>query len=463
MDCDAIETRKVTPQTDFTAEITQLIQQRNLKHIKLGVFDADGVMLGKYISTKKFLTALKQGTGFCDLVFGWDINDKLYENTEMTGWHVGYPDLSLKIIPESLRELPHENTLLFLCEIQSPHDALCHRVALKRMVQKAYNMGYAPTAAFEYEFFLFDETPHSVREKGYRNLKPISPGNFGYSMIRNTVFSEFHQDLLNTFDVMDIPLEGLHSETGPGVIEAAIAYDDALAAADKAALFKTYAKIIAQRHGWIATFMAKWSNDQAGCGGHCHVSLRDLKNKGVFFDKTQAHGMSAVMRHFLAGQQRLMPEMLALFAPTVNSYNRLRPGYWAPTQATWGVDNRTCALRVIAGSEHSQRIEHRVCGADANPYLALTAALGAGLWGIEHKLEPTEPIAGNAYTQNMSDELHFPATLDEAALRLKNSTVARTLFGDAFVDHFVATRQWEAKESRIPVTDWQLDRYFESI
>jgi glutamine synthetase len=169
------------------------------------------------------------------------------------------------------------------------------------------------------------------------------------------------------------------------------------------------------------------------------------------------------MRHFLAGQQALMPELLALTAPTVNSYTRLVPGYWAPTSATWGVENRTCALRVIPGSPKSQRIECRVAAADGNPYLVTAAALGAGLWGIEHRLEPGPPISGNAYEQPHAPALALPATLWDAAQRLRASDAARALFGDEFVEHFAATREWEEREARKHVSDWQLRRYFEII
>ena len=169
------------------------------------------------------------------------------------------------------------------------------------------------------------------------------------------------------------------------------------------------------------------------------------------------------MRHFLAGQQRFMPEMLAMVASTVNSFSRLVPGAWAPTTATWGVENRTTALRVIGGSAKSQRVEYRIAAADANPYLALAAALASGLQGIEDQLEPTEAVVGNAYTQAADPELALPTTLWGAAQRLKASSVCRAAFGDAFVDHFAASREWEEREFRRAITDWELRRYFEII
>jgi glutamine synthetase len=213
----------------------------------------------------------------------------------------------------------------------------------------------------------------------------------------------------------------------------------------------------------MATFMAKWSGDWPGQSGHIHLSLRDGAGQPVFHDAEAPHGISDTMRHFIGGQQRLMPSLLAMIASTVNAYSRLVPGFWAPTSATWGVENRTTALRAIPGSPASQRVECRIAAADANPYIALAAALGSGLWGVEQRIEPMAPVAGNAYALKPEADLALPGTLFEAAQRLKASHEARSLFGDAFVDHFAATREWEEREFRRHVTDWELARYFEII
>jgi glutamine synthetase len=282
-------------------------------------------------------------------------------------------------------------------------------------------------------------------------------------VIRNSVHADLHHELMAACEAMRLPLEGLHTETGPGVLEAALCAEGGLEAADRAALFKTFAKVIAQRRGLMATFMAKWSNDVAGQSGHIHLSLVDEKGAPVFHQEDAPLDMSPLMRWFVGGQQRLMPELLAMIACTVNSYSRLIPGYWAPTSATWGAENRTAALRVIGGGAKSQRVEYRVAAADINPYVALAAALGSGLWGIENRIEPTEPVTGNAYAQTFAAELAFPATLGEAAMRLKGSEVAAQLFGAEFVDHYANSRLWEEREFRRRVTDWELERYFEII
>ena len=442
----------------------RIIEERKLSHVKVGVFDIDGVLLGKYMGRDKFLSALEHGFAFCNVILGWDLKDRLYDNTQYTGWHTGYPDAQVRIIPESCRDLHLEDTLLFLGEFSGSAEAICPRALLARVLKKAEEMGFDVFSALEYEFFIFDETPETVREKGFRNLKMFTPDNFGYSIIRNTVHAEFYHQILTMSERMDFPIEGLHTETGPGVIEAALSYDKAAAAGDKAALFKTFMKVLAQRNNKMATFMAKWSLNYPGQSGHIHLSLKHKENgRSAFYEAGQPHTMSRIQRHFLAGLQRLMPEFLAMFSPTINSYTRLIPGAWAPTVATWGVENRTTALRVIPGNEKSQRIEYRLGSADANPYLALAAAIGSGLYGIEQQLEPEAEVKGNSYTQEHHKELNLPSTLWDAAQRLRQSQAAQELFGSDFVNHFAATREWEEREFRKHITDWELDRYFEII
>lgn len=446
-------------------EARDIVEQRNITHVKVGLFDMDGVLLGKYMRKEKFFSALDKGFAFCDVVLGWDTKDKLYDNTRFTGWHTGYPDAPVRIIPSTCRDISFEDgQLLFLADFAGKAQALCPRNLLQRVVDKARSMGFIAQAAFEYEFFIFHETPESVRAKGFKNLRPFSPDNFGYSIIRNSVHAELYHALLDMAECMRFPIEGIHTETGPGVIEAALAVAPALEAADRAALFKTFVKVWAQRRELMATFMAKWSADYPGQSGHIHLSLQQAETgMPVFYEQNAEHGMSDMQRHFLAGQQQLMPDFLAMIAPTINSYTRLIPGFWAPTHASWGVENRTTALRVIPGNPLSQRIEYRVGAADANPYLALAAALASGLYGIEHRLEPSPMVQGNAYDSVQEDGLALPATLGQAAQNLKASEAAKTWFGEAFVEHFSATREWEEREYRAHISDWEMDRYFEII
>ena len=445
----------------------RIVEERELTHIKVGLFDIDGVMRGKYMSKAKFFSALDGGFAFCDVVLGWDSNDQLYENTDVTytGWHTGYPDAPVRVIPQSCREVAFEgNMLLFLCEFSDEAAALCPRNLLQRVLERGDSLGFDACAAFEYEFFLFNETPESVRAKGFRDLQPITPGFFGYSMLRNSTHAELYHELIALAEEMDFPLEGLHTETGAGVLEAAITVDSAKEAADKAALFKTFTKVWAQRRDLMATFMAKWTNDYPGQSGHIHLSLRH-KDSGAsaFYDPSQAMSMSKVQRHFIAGQQALMPELVVMFAQTVNAFSRMVPGSWAPIEATWGCENRTTALRLIPGSDKSQRVEFRLGSADANPHIALAAALASGLYGIENELEPLDRVVGNAYEQTQPAQVRLPGSIMDAAAALRQSAVAREWFGSEFVEHYAATREWEGRQYQQHISDWELQRYFEII
>jgi glutamine synthetase len=450
-------------QVRSAADARAIVEARGLPHVKVGAFDIDGILRGKYMSREKFLSALDGGFGFCDVVLGWDCQDQLYDNVRFTGWHTGYPDAPVRVLPDSCRTLPFEDGgLFFLSEFAPPADAICPRALLRRVIERGRELGFEAYAGFEYEFFVFRETPESVRQKGYQGLTPMAPGWFGYSVIRNSAGSDFYRTLLDTFREMDIGIEGLHEETGPGVIEAAITVDTALSAADKAALFKTFSKVVAQKNGLMATFMAKWSRDWPGQSGHIHLSLKK-DGESAFHDWGKAYSMSETMRWFVGGQQRLMPELLAMIAPTINSYRRLIPGFWAPTDATWGAENRTTALRVIPGSPKSQRVEFRIAAADANPYVILSAALASGLWGIENRVEPEAEVSGNAYDRKFPSRLALPRTLWDAAQKLKASKTARDWFGNDFVEHYAATREWEEREFRKHISDWELARYFEII
>jgi len=445
-------------------ELDALLDSEQIRFVKVGVFDIDGVLRGKYLARDKLRSAVQHGFGFCDVVLGWDSNDQLYDNTTLSGWHTGYRDARVLLDLSTFRRLPFEPaTALILGGFADEYANACPRSLLGRVVDKARSMGFAPKGSLEYEFFLFQETPESAREKAYRNLRPFTPGMFGYSVMRSSVHHELYQELLDTMAAMDCDIEGLHTETGPGVLEAALRYDALERAADKAALFKTFTKVLAQRRGLLATFMAKWSNTYPGQSGHIHISLEDRDGKNLFHDPNAAHGMSPMLRHFVAGQVKFMPEVLAMTCSTINAYRRMIPGFWAPIAANWGVENRTTAIRVIPGSS-SQRSEYRIGPADANPYLALSAALASGLAGIAAKLEPPTMITGNAYEH--TDEAAgapLPRTLWDAAQALRASRMAREWFGDVFVEHFAATREWEERSYRKHISDWDLARYFEII
>ena len=449
--------------------LVDIYRAEGVRRVKIGFTDIDGVMRGKYLSLDKFASIADGTSGFCDCVFGWDVDDQLYDNARYTGWHTAFPDATYRIDLSSERRLADEQNIpLFLADFvgEGEYHPICPRNQLKRMIDRASSAGFASRMAFEYEFFVFKETPASAAAKHYRDLEPLTPGNFCYSLLRTFSLSDLFNELMDHCANHGINLEGLHCETGPGVWEAAITVDDALAAADQAALFKVLTKSFFQKRGMIATFMAKWSMDYPGQSGHLHQSLVTTGGtRSVFFDDQDSSGMSDLMRHYVAGIQTHLPALLAMTAPTINSYTRLVKGAWAPTASTWGIENRTTALRVIKGSAKSQRVEFRIGAADANPYLTAAATLGAGLLGIAAKLPLGDAIQGNAYEvqDSLPSAQQLPANLLDATRAFEASDAAIELFGQAFVEHFAASRKWEVREYERHLNDWQLKRYFEII
>jgi glutamine synthetase len=282
-------------------------------------------------------------------------------------------------------------------------------------------------------------------------------------VLRASQQSAYFHDLFDLLKKFGVPLEGIHTETGPGVYEAAILYSEVLEAADRAVLFKTGVKEIAHRHGVIATFMAKFSEKLPGCSGHIHQSIWSSDGKrNLFYDSRSKNGLSPLMESYIAGQLYCLPYILPMYAPTVNSYKRLVEGAWAPTTLTWAVDNRTTALRALPGGPASTRLETRVVGSDSNPYLAMAGCLASGLYGIKNKLKLKTPATiGNGYLDKKNGIL--PKDLWEASQVMKKSAIAAELFGDTFVEHFTGTREWEWKQFSKVVTDWELRRYLEII
>ena len=418
-------------------------KSEGINRVKLALTDIDGVMRGKYLSLDKFASVAEGGGAFCDCVLGWDVDDKLYDNASYTGWHTAFPDAPFRLDLSTERRLADEGGIPFyLGEFTDPagkgRHPLCPRSLLQKVLERAAGLGLGAKIGFEYEFFVFDETPHSIREKRYRNLKPLTPGNFGYSVLRTSAGSDLFNALMEYSASMDVPIEGLHCETGPGVWEAALAPDEALRGADKAAIFKTFAKVFFQKRDKLATFMAKWSLDYPGQSGHMHQSLFDVKTgKPVFHKAGGREGMSPLMERYVAGQQKFLKPFLVMCAPTINSYTRLVKGAWAPTSATWGVENRTTALRVIPGSEKSQRVEFRLGAADGNPYLVAAACIAAGLLGIERKLTLGDPVKGSAYEvqDRLPEGLQLPGNLRDSVRNFRASKEAKEVFGEAFADH----------------------------
>jgi glutamine synthetase len=445
-------------------DVIDEVRKSAVGKVRVAITDVDGVLRGKYIHKEKFLSAAEGGFGFCNVVFGWDSTDVCYDNATYTGWHTGYPDATARIDLGTYRKVPWDGGVpFFLADFvdgQGHPLPVCPRQLLKKVIERARGAGFAPRCGLEFEWFNFKETPASWAAKGHVAPQPLTPGMFGYSVLRIARNQPYFTALMDELAAFGVPLEGLHTETGPGVFEAAILFGDALEAADRGVLFKTGVKEIASRFDIMPSFMAKWNTQLPGCSGHTHLSLWK-GDKNAFYDERDEHSMSPPFKSFMAGLMKCLPEVLPFYAPTVNSYKRLVEGYWAPTKVTWGLDNRTVAFRVISGSPKATRVEVRVPGSDINPYLAIAAATASGLYGIEHEL-PLEqpPAAGSAYEQ---EAVKLPRTLQEATARLEQSSLAREILGGEFVDHFVRTRQWEWRQFQDAVSDWELRRYFEII
>ena len=433
--------------------------------VKVACSDIDGVLRGKYLHLDKFLGAVDSGFGFCDVVFGWDSSDTCYDNAQLTGWQHGFPDALARLDLDTHRKVPWDNGVpFFLGEFiktdGSPYP-VCPRQTLKRVLKRAEKLGVQPMCGVEFEWFNFAETPQSWAAKKGVAPEPITPGMFGYSLLRMNHKREYFNALMDEMLAFGVPIEGLHTETGPGVYEVAILFSEALEAADRAILFKTGAKEIGSRFGVMPSFMAKWNAQYPGCSGHIHQSLSD-GTRNLFYDAQSKRSMSPLFESYLAGQVACLMEFAPMFWPTINSYKRLVDGFWAPVKPTWGIDNRTASFRVIAGSPKATRLETRCPGADINPYLAVAAVLAAGLDGVEKGLKLTAPpITGT--NQGAENIPRAPRTLIETTRNFRTSKVARDWFGDDFVDHFAATREWEWRQSLDAVTDWELKRYFEII
>jgi len=449
-----------------TKQIIEYVKKHPSQKVKLAITDIDGVLRGKYISVDKFLSVVDSNFGFCDVVFGWDSSDVAYDNAQFTGWHSGYPDAKARIDLSTFRQIPWENDVpFFLGEFVTDDNKplyVCPRQLLRKVLADVDKAGYSMVMSQEFEWFNFAETPQTLHDKGYKNLTPLTPGMFGYSILRSTQRNDFFNAIFDNMRRFDVPIEGLHTETGPGVYEAAITYGEPLKGADRAVLFKSGVKELGYSMGIIATFMAKVSENLPGCSGHVHQSLWDKGGKkNLFYNEKSKDKMSDLMKSYLAGQLYCLPYILPMIAPTINSYKRLVEGAWAPTTLTWAVDNRTVALRALPGSSKSTRVETRVVGSDSNPYLALAACMAAGMYGVKNKLKLQPATQGNGYRDTANGTL--PRNLWDATQAMKESKLAKELFGEKFVEHFTQTREWEWKQYQRVVTDWETKRYLEII
>ncbi len=447
--------------------IENAIESSNHEFSTLGVFDIDGVFRGKKISKSKLLRSLESGIGFSDVIFGWDINDCVYDNCAVSSVKTGFSDVPVMADLSTFRKnMLGNGEPLLIGEFSGRLLSCCPRSLLKSVTNKFLQMGMSSQISCEFEFMLLDETPITLRNKNFSDLNPVQSSLHAYSILDAPYIHEFVNRLTDSCGEMNIPLIGLHPESGVGVFEAAISHTNALVSADNASLFKQVAKFVAMKQGWTASFMPKLLSDLPGQGGHIHLSLVDINGDSLFYDEAEPNNMSRLMRYFIGGVLKLMPELMCMSVPTVNGYRRLVPEYWAPTVSSCGIENRTCSVRVIGSSPTTLHIEYRLPGADMNPYVAISSLLGAGLWGIENKVDPSFSFSTCGTKMECLSMSKLSTNLEDATRLLQGSIIAREIFGNEFIEHFVMSRQWEVKQYRQymkEVSSWEVERYLEKI
>ncbi|MCA1455833.1 glutamine synthetase [Bradyrhizobium sp. BRP22] len=430
--------------------------------VAIGVCDFDGVLRGKHVMAEDIPHG-DRTVRFSEAVLAWDCSDRVIPVSFTQKPPSVFGDAQLRILSGTGRPLSiGHDQYVYLAEFAGAHESICPRGVLRKVLRRAADHGYSCTAGFEFEFTLFKESPETIDNKSFDQWSPLTRGPFGYSLTRAVTNKELFDEILVLCENARLPLSGLHFETGPGVIEASLSHCDALDAADRAVIFKSMIKSWAQTRGMMATFMAKVCENWPGQSGHIHISV-SVGGRNAFYDSDSSHNISKTMKQFVGGQLEYMKDFCVLAAPNVNSYKRLVPGYWAPICPSWGIDNRSCAVRVIPGDPAAHHLEYRLTGADVNPYLALSCAIGSGVLGIEENAAVAPPVVGDASEQKHPLFERLPKDLSEATSRFAQSPKAIDLFGDEFVEAFSCSRRWEWEAIQHRVTDFERRRYFEII
>ncbi|MBN7806035.1 glutamine synthetase [Agrobacterium rosae] len=427
--------------------------------------DMQGRLMGKRFQAEFFVESAYEETHSCNYLLATDMEMETVPGYKSTSWEKGYGDYTLKPDLSTLHRVPWlEGTALVLCDAYDHHThaevAHSPRALLKKQVARLEAMGLKAFMASELEFFLFDQSFETARASGYRDLNLVSPYNEDYHIFQTTKEEEVMRAIRNNLQAAGIPIENTKGEASAGQVELNVRYADALTMADRHAIIKNACKEIAWSKGKAVTFLAKWNYDAAGSSSHIHQSLWSLDGKTpMFLDKQGEHGMSDMMRHYVAGLLAHASEVTYFLAPYINSYKRFMAGTFAPTKAIWSTDNRTAGYRLCGADTKGIRIECRVGGSDINPHLAMAALLAAGIDGIENKLELEPQFEGDAY--GGKDIREVPKTLRDATDHLNGSKMLRGAFGDDVIDHYVRAAKWEQEEYDRRVTDWEVARGFE--
>ncbi|WP_419877885.1 glutamine synthetase family protein [Brevibacillus centrosporus] len=446
------------------AQLEELVKQGEIDTMIIAGVDMQGKLFGKRVPAGFFLEEAKDGIHTCALNLSWDVNLN-FGGYKFCNWDTGMHDM--KTIPDlsTLRPYPWQSKTAFvLADLQNKDGSdvpIAPRNMLKRQIAKAREKGFVPQAASEIEFYLFRETPSSIREKNYANLQPMFDYPIDYSLYRLTVDNWFLSQLTRNLEAVGVPIEALKGEWGNGQIELNVRYAEALEMADRTAIYKNGIKEIAALNNLMATFMAKQDSNDSGSSGHTHISLWDLEGEtNQFYDPAGEYGLSETGRYFLGGMMELAPELMLMYAPYVNSYKRLSDfGSGAPNTVSWGIDNRSSSFR-YDGKGKSSRFENRVPGADANHYLVLTAMLASGMYGIENKIDIPRPVVGNAAEQLIP---RLPTNLFDAIRNFESSERVRALLGEEVFEHYLHAAKNELRDFLLAVTDWERKKYFEFI
>lgn len=441
-----------------------LVSKGEIDTVLVACIDMQGRLMGKRFHAAFFCDGGHKETHCCNYLLAVDMEMNTVPGYKSTGWEKGYGDYVLRPDMSTLRLLPWlPGTALVLGDLLDHHSHeevdVSPRAILKRQVARARAMGFEPMMATELEFYIFENAYENLRDGGLKDLRPISGYNEDYHLFQTTKEEGLMRAVRNGLYGAGIPVENTKGEADSGQHEVNYKYSNALDTADNHVIVKQAVKEIAHAQGKSVTFMAKYDHRKAGSSSHIHQSLWSLDGKASFADDKDEHGMSAVMKHFLAGQLAHARDITAFLAPYVNSYKRFTIGMFAPTKAVWSADNRTAGFRVCGEHTKAVRVECRIPGSDVNPYLACAALLAAGLDGIEKKMALEPELKGDMYSAKGIREI--PHNLREAADLLKNSAMLRAAFGDDVVDHYHHAAQWEISETDRVVTDFELQRLLE--
>ncbi|HET7328064.1 MAG TPA: glutamine synthetase family protein [Nocardioidaceae bacterium] len=443
-------------------QLHTLVDAGEIDTVLVAITDMQGRLQGKRCAARYFLEeVVAHGTEGCNYMMAVDVDMETVDGYAMSSWDSGYGDLLMHPDLATLRRIPwYDGTALVLCDVErldgSPVVASPRQV-LRRQLERLAEHGWEAHIGTELEFQVFNNTYEDAWNRGYRNLEASSQYNVDYSMMGTGRIEPLLRDIRNGMTGAGMYVESAKGECNLGQHEIAFRFADALTTCDNHSLYKTGAKEIAVSHGKSLSFMAKF-DEREGNSCHVHISLRSTDGVPVMAGDGE-HGFAPLMEHFLAGQLACLEELTYFFAPNINSYKRFVPGSFAPTTVAWGLDNRTCALRVVGHGE-SLRMENRVPGGDVNPYLAVSALIAAGLHGIENELPLGPAFEGNAYT---SDRPQVPHTLREAADLFGQSELARKAFGDDVVEHYLNNAAVELHAFGAAVTDWERTRGFERL